>query len=183
LIARIRRTLQQDVTALLGGATDAQGLAARLRAHLLGLLEEAEVTLRRLRREAEAWHERRTHAEQAAAVETQLAVLAGEGARTALVVAARERAERQRAEAAHAEREERRLRGAMEALLAVMGSLRAMLARLTGEGTAPGAPAPPGSEHMARAAELVAEIDALNDRAFAKIREMQARAARFETRD
>jgi hypothetical protein len=151
-------------------------LAARIRAHLAGLLDEAEESLHSLRAEAERWRAARTRAQQTAAVETQLAIMASQSAKTAVVVAARQRAEAARDEARRAEAEEGRVRGLIDALLAVAGSLRAMIARLGAE-AAPKAPPPPGSEHMARARELVAEIDALNERAFQRVREMRARAA------
>src|SRR4051812_42670733 len=92
LIARIQRVVREDVASLLAGAADPRAVAARIRAHLAGLLDEAEAALHALRGEAERWRAARSRAEQAAAVETQLALLASRDSRSAVVVAAQQRA-------------------------------------------------------------------------------------------
>ncbi len=174
LMERIRRVLREDVGALLAGAADPAALTATIRGHLTGLLGEADDALRRLRAEAERWQRERSRAEQDAAVETQLMVLASEQGNRAVVVAAEQRIGQRRAAAAQAQAQERRVSRLVEALLAVVGSLRAMLARLT---SPPSAPEPPGgSDHFTRAAKLAAEIDVLNERAFQKVREARERA-------
>ncbi|GAC1435734.1 MAG: hypothetical protein NVSMB65_09720 [Chloroflexota bacterium] len=179
LIARIKRTVSDEVRALPGSAADPAAAAARVRAQLLGLLSEAEDMVRTLRAEATRWHDKRARAEQDASVETQLLVLASEGTQKSVAAEAERRAEKKKVEAARAEREERRVLRLLETLLAVLGSLRVMLARLSGgeSDAMPARPPQPGGEHMARAAELVGEIDALNERAFQKIRTMRSRAA------
>ncbi len=176
LIGRIRRVLHEDVVILLKNAADPQALATQIRAHLTTLLAEAEAVLGTLRGEAERWHETGARARQTAAVETQLAVIAAEQAQsTAIVAAARNRAEQQRSTAAHAEAEEHRVRGWIDALHTVINSLRAMLARLGGD-AGETSDAPAGHNHMSRAAALAAEIDALNENALRKVREMRTRA-------